>query len=155
VSALWARVGRVLRVRFTGSSMEPAIASGADVLLVCGTACAPGDVVAVRAAGAVLVHRVVARGRDGTWLLTRGDARLVPDPPVRAEDVIGRVTGRRAGGGFEDVPGGRGSPAAGVVLASFVALMRASPAAGGAAIAAVTALRRLLLLAAGARRRAA
>jgi hypothetical protein len=149
VAALWSRAGRELAVRFTGASMEPAIASGAEVRLVCGAACGPGDVIAVRAGSGVLVHRVVAGGRKGQWILTRGDARLLPDPPARAADVIGRVTGRRAGSAFEDVPPAPRSLAGRVVLAPFVALMRASPAAGGALIAGLTGARRLLLRAAG------
>lgn len=60
VSELWARAGRELRVRFTGRSMEPTIPSGAEVRLVCGEGGAPGDIVAVRDAGGVIVHRVVA-----------------------------------------------------------------------------------------------
>ena len=87
VSELWARAGRELRVRLTGRSMEPALASGAEVVLVCGEGGAVGDVVAVREGAGVLVHRVVAAGADGAWLLTRGDARWLPDAPVTGAAV--------------------------------------------------------------------
>ena len=55
-----------------------------------------GEVVAFLTGSKVVVHRVVHRGR-GTGasghLLTRGDAMLVPDPPVEQLRILGPVTG--------------------------------------------------------------
>jgi len=54
-----------------------------------------GEVVAFLDGNQVIVHRVVHRGRFGAaagHLLTRGDATLVPDPPVSHERILGPVT---------------------------------------------------------------
>ena len=154
VSELWGRTGRELLVRFTGSSMAPAVASDTEVRLACGSGGAVGDVVAVRTGGAVIVHRVVARSATGGWILTRGDARLLPDVPASADAVIGRVSGRRGPRGFEDVPGTEPSLAQRAALAPLVTLLRVSPRAGTAVIAALVGLRRRLLAGVGALRRA-
>jgi hypothetical protein len=53
-----------------------------------------GEVVAFVFDGEVIVHRVVHRGRIGVaagHVLTRGDATLVPDPPVEHGWILGRV----------------------------------------------------------------
>ena len=152
VSELWSRTGRELCVRFTGSSMAPAVGSGTEVRLVCGTGGAVGDVVAVRTGGTVVVHRVVARSATGAWIVTRGDARLLPDVPASGEAVVGRVAARRGPGGFEDVPGAAASRAQRAALAPLVTLLRLSPRAGTAAIAVLVGLRRLLLTGVGALR---
>jgi hypothetical protein len=49
-----------------------------------------GAVVAFVGGNQVIVHRVVHNGRD--HLLTRGDAILVPDSPVKRNQVLGPVT---------------------------------------------------------------
>jgi len=54
-----------------------------------------GEVVAFLGGNQVTVHRVVHRGRAGAaagQVLTRGDAPLVPDPPVEQERILGPVT---------------------------------------------------------------
>jgi hypothetical protein len=55
-----------------------------------------GEVVAFLDANSTIVHRVVHRGRFGAaagYILTRGDATLVPDPPVNHQRILGPVTG--------------------------------------------------------------
>ena len=55
-----------------------------------------GEVVAYLFDGQVIVHRVVHRGRIGVaagHVLTRGDATLVPDPPVGRDRILGPVKG--------------------------------------------------------------
>ena len=55
-----------------------------------------GEVVAYLFDGQVIVHRVVHRGRIGVaagHVLTRGDATLVPDPPVEHARILGPVKG--------------------------------------------------------------
>jgi hypothetical protein len=90
VAALWARSRREVSARFGGSSMEPTIPPGTEVLLACGRAPAVGDVVAYVMGDQVVVHRLEARARGG-WLLTRGDAHVAPDLPVPARDVVATV----------------------------------------------------------------
>jgi hypothetical protein len=90
VAALWARSRREVSARFGGTSMEPTIAPGAEVVLACGGDPRVGDVIAYVMGDQVVVHRLEARARGG-WLLTRGDAHVAPDLPVRAADLLGRV----------------------------------------------------------------
>src|SRR5437867_3582718 len=56
----------------------------------------PGDVVLYTRNGRLFVHRLVEVG--GETAVTRGDALLDPDPPVRAGDVLGRVVSIERGG---------------------------------------------------------
>jgi hypothetical protein len=154
ISELWGRTGRELLVRFTGSSMAPALGSETEVKLACGSGGAVGDVVAVRTGGTVIVHRVVARSATGAWIVTRGDARLLPDMPATGDAVIGLVSSRRGPRGFEDVPRTAPSLAQRAALAPLVTLLRVSPRAGTTVIAALVGLRRRLLAGVGALRRA-
>jgi signal peptidase I len=90
VAALWKRTGRKLVTRFAGKSMQPTIADGAAVQLVCEDDVAIGDIVAYVYGDRVIVHRIVAvwRGR----FVTRGDSNVLPDPHVlNRDDVIGKV----------------------------------------------------------------
>jgi hypothetical protein len=136
VASLWRKTGRELRARFGGSSMEPALPSGTEVLLRCGELGGPGDVIAFLSDGRLLVHRVVARARDGAWTLTRGDARLLPDVPiVDAQAVVGRVAGIWRAGSVVPLPAPPESLARRWVLGVASAVLRASPTAGGAALA--------------------
>jgi hypothetical protein len=89
VADLWKRTGRTLEARFTGDSMEPAIPSGSRLRLGCGAPVAPGDVAAFVHDGHVFVHRVLATA--GPLALTRGDALVIPDPPIPLERVFARV----------------------------------------------------------------
>lgn len=82
VTALWARTGRTVEARFTGGSMAPAIPDGATVRLECGQPPRVGDVAAFVWDGHVVLHRLVADA--GPLSLLRGDALVVPDPPVAA-----------------------------------------------------------------------
>ena len=61
MASIWRKTGRELRARFGGSSMQPALAPGTEVLLRCGETGGPGDVIAFLAGGRLLVHRVMAR----------------------------------------------------------------------------------------------
>jgi hypothetical protein len=154
VAELWARTGRELRVRFTGRSMEPTIASGAEVRLVCGEGGALGDVVAVRETGGVIVHRVVAGGGKGGWLLTRGDARWLPDAPaVGAGALIGRVTAVYEGAAPAPLGPRHDSPGQRLALAPLLAVLGISPRAGLAMVRGLVRLRRLALRALTPRRR--
>lgn len=131
VAQLWKRERRELLCRFGGTSMSPAIAHQAEVRLLCGApSVARGDVVAFLDEGRVIVHRVVA-ALPGGGLLTRGDARLLPDRPLQdAGQVMGRVEAVRHGEHFVEVPTVRGSIAQALVLWALVRALRLSPAAG-------------------------
>jgi hypothetical protein len=136
VASLWRKTGRELRARFGGSSMEPAVPPGTEVVLRCGETGGPGDVIAFLSDGRLLVHRVVARARDGAWTLTRGDARVLPDVPiVDAHAVVGRIAGIWRAGSLVEVPAPPDSLRRRWLLAGASALLRASPRAGAAALA--------------------
>ena len=135
VASLWRKTGRSLRARFGGSSMEPAIPAGALVQLRCGEPGAPGDVIAFLSGGRIVVHRVVARAADGRWTLTRGDARILPDVPVRdPEAVLGRVAGLCRGAGVEPVAPLSDSVVQRAMAGLFARLVSASPGMGAAVL---------------------
>jgi signal peptidase I len=56
-----------------------------------------GTIVVYRRDAKLVVHRVMAAGRDG--LVTRGDALEEADPPVDWSRVVGRVSAIRTPGG--------------------------------------------------------
>ena len=144
VASLWRKTGRQLRARFGGSSMRPALPPGTEVLLRCGEVGAPGDVIAFLADGRLVVHRIVARAPDGSWTLTRGDARVLPDVPILDPDaVLGRVAGVWRAASLEEVPAGRDSPSGRFVLRVCSVVLRASPVAGSAVLRGMHAANRL------------
>ena len=105
-AAYFDNAGRVLAgadvsvdIPINGRSMGATLADGAmaRVSLQAGGSCAGGDVVLFRQGGTVVAHRVVRR--TAGYLMTRGDARIAPDPPVPLERVIGRVEGTVRGDG--------------------------------------------------------
>ena len=146
VASLWRKTGRELRARFGGTSMEPALPPGTEVVLRCGETGGPGHVIAFLAEGRLVVHRVVARAADGSWTLTRGDARILPDMPIRdPEAVLGRVTGVwREGTTLGAVPAVEDSTPARWATHVFTTILRASPAAGSAALRSIHTAFRLL-----------
>lgn len=150
VAALWRKTGRELRARFGGSSMEPALPAGSEVLLRCGEAgasgppLADGDVIAFLADGRLIVHRVVARAPDGAWTLTRGDARVLPDVPIRdASALVGRVAGICRGGAVLGVPAAQDSAVRRGIVRLCAALVAASPSVGSAVLRSIHAGSRL------------
>lgn len=95
--------GAALRLRCHGLSMSPFIRDG-QVLTVAPAGAATirlGDVILYRtAAGPLLAHRVLARGRGhrGPVLRVRGDASCGPCDEVAADQVLGRVVRAERGG---------------------------------------------------------
>ena len=91
--------GHTLRFRVSGRSMHPTIRSGDYVVLR-----KPGieklrmgDILLCRLPGSrMALHRLIAVFRDGNGnirrLTTKGDGVDIPDPPMGAEMVLGRVT---------------------------------------------------------------
>jgi len=95
--------GRWIESTVSGASMGPGLPSGARIriALVPRTRYDAGEVVAYLAGDQVIVHRVVHCGRAGAargHLIARGDATLVPDPPVPQAHVLGPVDGVRCAG---------------------------------------------------------
>ena len=80
IAAIWKTQRRELTASFGGASMEPSIRSGQPLRLLCGAGFDVGDVIAFVIEDQLGVHRVVAK-YDG-WILTRGDAKTLPDPPL-------------------------------------------------------------------------
>ena len=80
-----------LRLRVNGFSMLPSIWPGdvVSVSTVDRDPYQPGDVVLYTRNGRLFVHRLVEM--TGEAAVTRGDALPDPDPPVRSEDLLGRV----------------------------------------------------------------
>lgn len=104
IATIWKRERRQLTIRFGGSSMEPTIPAGAEVLLLCGASPAPGDIAAFTFGDRIMVHRVMARPPARGWILTRGDASAIPDPPIPEAAVIGTVARVRRGDRFVEPP---------------------------------------------------
>jgi len=92
VAALWKKTNRELHVRFDGNSMRPTIEPGQEVLLRCTDDVSIGDVIVYIYLDRVVVHRLIAQ--TPRWLLTRGDAHLIPDRPLQDRAaIIGRIEG--------------------------------------------------------------
>ncbi len=94
----------------TGMSMGAGLGPGSRirVALVHRARYEAGEVVAYQAGNQVIVHRVVHRGRAAAalgHLITRGDATLVPDPPVAHGRILGPVTGVWRAGGWMPLGG--------------------------------------------------
>jgi hypothetical protein len=89
-----------------GGSMSPAIPPGARLRVRLGgeVPCRVGDVVLYLADYGYTVHRVVSRPRQisgQAYLLTEGDARFAPDPPVPCDKVLGTVVAVEISGGWQ------------------------------------------------------
>jgi signal peptidase I len=99
-------------LRVSGMAMRPAIEEG-DLLTIepvnCLNVC-PGDIVLFRGArDTALIHRVVRieQRAAGRYLIARADASSIPDVPVPAHHVMGRVTVIDRAGERIDVPPAR------------------------------------------------
>jgi len=146
IASLWQRTGREVLARFGGSSMEPTIPPGAEVLLRCGGAPCRGDVIAFVRDDRVILHRVVGLSAREDWVLTRGDAHALPDVPLRnPEDFVGRVSAVRKGGELLPVPPPPRSPARWLALCCSLPLLRVAPRLAAFEIRALLAFRRWLI----------
>lgn len=97
--AIYAREGRREWIGARGHSMRPLIGPSAWMLVEFGPPrVTVGEIVLFRSGAQLVAHRVVGRHRDGR-LITKGDSRLIFDPPVRADDIVGvvRAVRRRPG----------------------------------------------------------
>jgi hypothetical protein len=97
--------GRSVESTVTGMSMGPGLGPGSRIriALMHRARYEAGEVVAYLAGNQVVVHRVAHRGRAAAasgYVVTRGDATLVPDPPVERGRILGPVTGVWRSGGW-------------------------------------------------------
>ena len=85
--------GVPLALRVRGTSMLPSLWPFETIVVrrIDTAGARVGDVVLFERGGELIVHRVVAAGRDATWI-TRGDALPTNDPPVDASALLGVVT---------------------------------------------------------------
>ena len=143
VAELWKRGGREIVARFGGTSMQPTIPPGAEVLLRCGEEARVGDVIAFVADDRPIVHRIVAAAPDQGLVLTCGDALVVPDPPITDRGrIIGRVVSVRRDGDMIPVPAPADRLARRLRLLAMSGLLRLGPGPARAVIGAVTLQRR-------------
>lgn len=92
IAELWKRQNKTMTVSFDGVSMLPSIAPSENIQLICDrTEPRVGEVIVFLYGSHLAVHRLLARSRDSRWLLTRGDALFLPDLPVEAGSIIGRI----------------------------------------------------------------
>ncbi|MCS6845156.1 MAG: S26 family signal peptidase [Caldilineales bacterium] len=84
------REGR-FRWRLFGASMWPTLPPGCEVEIVPLPAEGPkvGDVVVFLDRNTLIAHRLVRR--DGALWIAQGDGRLGPDPPLREDQLVGRL----------------------------------------------------------------
>ena len=85
-----------------GESMSPAIPGGARlrVRLHPQPPFDRGDIVYYLCGEGFMVHRVMYRSRRDSWLITLGDNCLIPDLPVRVEQILGTVIAVGTGTGW-------------------------------------------------------
>ena len=124
--------GRCIESTVSGFSMGVSLPPGSRIriALLPSSGHAAGEVVAYLAGNQVIVHRVLHCGRAGAarnHLIARGDATLVPDPPVEFNHVLGPVTGVWCAGGWTP-PAGPGPRSA---LARVVRTLLAALAIAG------------------------
>jgi len=95
-SKLFAGAGKTIEIPISGLSMGATLPAGARALVELGAEPHEGDVVVFRQRDRLVAHRLVyraVRGGMSRYLITRGDARIAPDPPISPADIVGRVTG--------------------------------------------------------------
>jgi len=98
---VWSQVGGQHLIPITGRSMSPSIQDGDLVLVAHGYAdVRRGDVVVFRHEGRLIAHRVlcVYGGDVGPTFVTKGDNVFQFDPPLKAEEIVGRVLSVERGG---------------------------------------------------------
>ena len=88
------RSSGTLRLQVTGWSMLPAVWPG-DVLVIDRAESkdvAKGDIVLFGRDRRLFAHRVLSAGPEDSGILTRGDSMPAPDPIVREDELLGKVS---------------------------------------------------------------
>jgi len=93
-----ALVSGKVQLRVAGASMVPVLWPGDQITvrLSDSSKLGPDAIVVFRQSERLVVHRVIRRMSDR--IVTRGDARLCCDRPVKATEVLGRVESIRRNG---------------------------------------------------------
>lgn len=97
---VWTLAGKKHYIPITGRSMFPIIRNGDHVLMAHGCAgIRRGDVIVFRRDGKLIAHRVlrISENEGGYTFLTKGDNVLQFDPPLRANEIVGRVLAVKRG----------------------------------------------------------
>lgn len=97
---VWTQAGEKHYIPITGRSMFPLIRNGDQVLVAHGCAgIRRGDVIIFRYDGKLVAHRVlrISKNEAGHMFLTKGDNVLQFDPPLRANEIVGRVLAIKRG----------------------------------------------------------
>lgn len=130
---------RTIESTVKGTSMGPVLPPGSRIRIDMSPreGCRVGEVVAFVGGNQLVVHRVVHAGR--AYVLTRGDARLAPDTPVKREQILGPVSAVARDGRWDDLPPpakrrGLALACAAVVLIAARALLHLGPGVTGAAM---------------------
>jgi hypothetical protein len=128
VARLLRSAGTVIESTIEGRSMGATLPVGTRIRIRCVEPddLVTGDTIAYLLDGRPVAHRLVARctvGHGRGWLVTRGDATILCDLPVRPERLVGMVVAREVGGTWKAVdapPARRGwrAAAAGLLAAS-------------------------------------
>lgn len=89
------RKGNLLRIPTVGSSMHPVSRSG-DIITVRPTrvgGISAGDVIVYKAGRRMVAHRLVSKRKENNRvvLICQGDTFMRPDPPIQADQVLGKV----------------------------------------------------------------
>jgi hypothetical protein len=103
------RRGDLIESRVEGGSMSGSLPRGSRIRIACTDrgVHAVGEIVAVLFDGRPIVHRVAYRGHWGgarRYLITRGDAPVLPDMPAEIGAVLGPVIAVDAGAGWRPPP---------------------------------------------------
>jgi signal peptidase I len=97
---MWTLAGEKHYIPITGRSMFPLIRNGDQVLVAHGCAgIRRGEVIVFRHDGKLIAHRVlrISKNEAGHAFLTKGDNVLQFDPPLRANEIVGRVLAIKRG----------------------------------------------------------
>ncbi|MBV7328942.1 signal peptidase I [Chloroflexi bacterium TSY] len=97
---VWRKVGSQHTIRVAGRSMLPLIQDGDSVRIVHDVSSVrQGDIVVFRYGGQLIAHRVMRVHNEPpvVMFMTKGDNTVSFDAPVRADQVIGRVSALQKG----------------------------------------------------------
>lgn len=84
-------IGDQVSFLVTSNSMQPLMKTSDMVVveIIAGSKVKRGDIIVIKRADGFLTHRAISPTKDG-WL-TKGDSNILPDSPVKYNDIIGRV----------------------------------------------------------------